>query len=576
MSIKSRKVALASAIFSMAVLASCGGGGGGSSSTTPPPSSTPTPPTTTDAKVLVQAASAVSAGTTNKVLVCELKSDGTNNIISCDSDINPSDATYDYQYEFSNGNVLLKGNDGKEYYFNGSINPLNGKDVAGNATGQLTIPSGYSIKGDISNSNFAIYTKPSSSDIVITSSGYIQKTSTGVDISTVYSANNFVIVTDGSKTYRIKADGTVNVVNDSSNNPIPAVNATPLAISEDNILVKPIGGGDVYLIKNDGTAVKISLSTAVANDARMVKVGNDLYIAVRSGTNLYYYRNTTKSTNSPVTLGLGSSVYYTLDGSGNLYYYDTALKAIKADFTTISTTTTMTSPYFIGTSAGALVKEGPKYHLLSISGNSITDSLTVNSDLISAIDTCVNANPSYIKGESTSQIMCVDKNTGIGADVAFSWITYNNGYNGKQIDTGITKSTYDYTDFYGNKAVVYDNNTPSQTEICSVGSTASKCTPGLAVQGVIKQYNNILAMFSSGTLSIGDLLTGTSNTIFSGLTTPATGGNVSYDVTMAAAVYNAIGSNCPNGYGNQIKLSNGKVYTSNLCISAKLLKLYKQ
>ena len=595
MSIKSRKVALASAIFSMAVLASCGGGGGGgtTSTSTPTPPSTPPGPTTV-AKVLAQTWTGYYAGNNNQVRVCDLKSDGT---INCGNDLNPSaDTTFSYQYEFSNGNVLLTdSSNNKAYYFDataGTLNKLtNGKDVAGNAvSAQLTL----AVAPKDQNPNFIIYTI-GGSDVVITKSGnYVQKTSTGGDISEFYMGDNsnFVVVTDNTnfKTYRIDASGNVTEIKDNGSS---ILFTTLLAKYGDNILVQASNNA-VYLLKDDGTLVKIdgTFSGAVS-DAQMVKAGNDFYIAVRNGTNLYYYKNSTRSSNSPVTLSAGSIIEYALDGNGNLYYYDNSSPNLVRAITTglIASSNGQAVPSFgglIGTSAGVIAKGkdsngNDASYLLSISGNNITSTISVNPDLFNAVDTCVTAksptNLGEVNGETTSQIMCVDSNT-----ANFSWITYNNGsYNGKQLAPITGFGSYTDVEFYGNKAVVYGST--NKTEICSVGSTASICTPGMTVQGVVKKYNNILAMFASYTLSIGDLLAGTSNTIFTDLSNSTLSpGNISADVSMVAVVKAIPGSPCATNtiyypVGNQIILYNNGTKTTftsnNLCIYGNLLKLYK-
>jgi hypothetical protein len=595
MSIKSRKVALASAVFSMAVLASCGGGGGGSSSTTPP-STTPTPqPTpTTDAKVLAQTVSGGYAGSINKVQVCNLQSDGT---ISCGTDLNSSaETTFDYQYEFSNGNVLLTDSNKEAYYFDATpgaetLNKLtNGKSVDGTAVNTQLDLTGYNTNNPRDNNpNFIIYNN-GSTDVVITKSGnYVQ----AIDpinnpISEFYMSDNsnFVVVTDNtnSKTYRIDASGNVVEIKDGTTS---IEFQTLLAKVGDNILVQDSNNA-VYLLKDNGTLVKIDGTTfsGAAQDAQMVKVGNDFYIAINDGSNnLYYYKNNTHYINNPVTLATGADVrYYALDGNGNVYYYDgTNVKVVKTDFSPPITGQPIPSGNFkglIGTSAGAIAdKDNNTLYLLTINNMASPPSST-NLDLNNATTTCLNAKSLYpvvqVNGESTSQIMCVD-NSG-----NFSYITYSSGtYNGKSYTKSLNfGSSVSDVEVYGNNVVVYDNSTPKKTEICTLGSTNISCTDGLAVDTtkIVKQNNNLLAMYAGSSpysLSIGDLLAGKSNTIFSNLLTKPTGGNVSADMTMAAAVYKPSNSPC----ANQIILYNNgttNTYTSsNLCFGAKLLKLYK-
>jgi hypothetical protein len=623
-----RKAALASAIFGMVVLASCGGGGSGESSSSnsspstqqPPsasqPPSTPSGPVVTDAKVLALTLSGPSSKTI-QVNICDLKSDGT---ISCGDNISPR--VVDYVYEFSNGNVILIGSDNKAYYFDpttGTVNKLiGGKDLEGNTVSDLDFTTyNNMVKIDI-NPNFIIFSSSNKGYAVVAKTGkYVVSTSSGGGF---YIGDNFIVVTDdvNNRTYRIDINGNVSEIKDGG---ASIKFKRILTRVGDNILVEAFNPDyAIYLLKDDGTLMRISSTESLYTPyvvAQMIKVGNDFYIAISDSYRLYYYKNNVNLLNNPVKGNIGMTDY-AFDGSGNLYYsyYSNGfcyVKAIKTDSTSSSNSISISIPAssaaicggLIGIPTGVIAVDvaNKKLLFLSISGNNnIISQNSTDSDLFDAVRTCIgakyqdNGRKFQFIGENTNQIMCTDTRT---AD--FSWITYDGStYKGKQLapipsvvgiisypgGTDPTKPTHftqHKVDYFGDKAVIY-NLDSLQTEVCSVGSDA--CILGLNLQGytVLKQYNSTLAVGtpSSGggyTLSIADLLTATSKPIFTNLSDFG-GGNISADISMAAGVSNSNGSSCPDGFGNVIQLyTNGttKTYKSDkLCIYENLLKLYKQ
>ncbi|MBX0311893.1 MAG: hypothetical protein JHC31_08965, partial [Sulfurihydrogenibium sp.] len=562
---KLRKAIFASAILSTAVLYSCGGGGSGesSSSNSSPSTPLPGPIASSVVKVLAQTVSG-SNYQDYQVNICDLKPDGT---ISCGNNLNPTpktaNITFDYgiEYEFLNGNVLLKGSDIKAYYFDfatGTINKLtNGKDVAGNVLSNQLDFRIYNVASD-ANSNFEICASDDSSKgyVVITKSGkYV--VNTGGDINKFYYKGNdsdFVVVTDNinHRTYRIDTDGNVSEIKDNGTS---IEFQTLLAKIGDNILVKATNSA-VYFLKDDGTVAKLVPSTSSNSvDARMIKVGSDFYIAVRDGNNLYYYKNNTALLKNPITIFGGSLTSYALDGSGNLYYYNLdnnnniGVGAVTTNSQILPTKVVSSYDGLIGTSAGviALDNYNKKVELLSITGNSIVSNPVYagsNPDLFNAVSTCVDAKRnepdgiySIFNGEGTNQIMCIGNAVAYGSSVSshnFSWIIYNNnGYNGKQIP--ITDSVY-YVEFYNNKTIMYTGDlrstksTDYKIEICSAGSTTCTTIIGIRSFDVRKRYvknNNYILAAAVQTnessekydLYIADLLAGTSKQIFTDLST---------------------------------------------------------
>jgi hypothetical protein len=576
-------------------------------------------------KVLVQAVSG-SNYQDYQVNICDLKPDGT---ISCGNDLNPTPKTanikFDYGiwYEFSNGNVLLMGSDGKAYYFDsatGTINKLtNGKDVAGNVLSDQLDFRIYNTGFPDWNSNFTIHDgdDPSKGYVVITKLGkYV--VNTGGDINKFYykgDDSDFVVVTDNvnHRTYRIDIDGNVSEIKDNGTS---IEFQTLLAKIGDNILVKATNSA-VYFLKDDGTVAKLVPSTSSDSvDARMIKVGSDFYTAVRNGKNLYYYKNNTALLKDPITIHGVDLTSYALDGSGNLYYYlddndnNIGVGVVTTNSQILPMKVVSSYDGLIGTSAGVIALDNykKKVELLSIAGNGIVSNPVYagsNPDLFNAVSTCIDAKrnePSNIysifNGESTSQIMCVGDVVTYGSSVSslnFSWITYdnNNGYNEKQIP--ITDNL-DYVKFYNNKTIIYTrpkigSTDPYKIEICSAGSTTCTTITGLSLYGTEKIYtknNNYILATTVQTsespekydLYIADLLAGTSKKIFTDLSTYLLAGNISLDISMAAIVSNSSDSSCPNGYGNIIQLYNNGAYSTyksnNLCFHKSLLKLYKQ
>jgi len=621
---KLRKAIFTSAILSMAVLSSCGGGGSSDSSSSN--SSPPTPPgpiTSSTVKLLAQTVSG-SNYQDYQVNICDLKPDGT---ISCGNDLNPTPKTanirFDYgiSYEFSNGNVLLIGSDGKAYYFDsatGTINKLtNGKDVTENVLSDQLDFRIYNTGFPKENPNFTIHdgNDPSKGYIVITKSGkYV--VNTGGDINKFYymgDDSDFVVVTDNvnHRTYRIDTDGNVSEIKD---NDTSIEFQTLLAKIGDNILVKATNSA-VYFLRDNGTIAKLVPSTSSDTvDARMIKVGSDFYIAVRNGKNLYYYKNNIALLKDPITIHGGDLTSYALDGSGNLYYYildsDIGVGVVTTNSQILPMKVVSSYDGLIGTSVGVIALDNykKKVELLSITGNSIVSnavSAGSNPDLFNAVSTCMDAKRnepdviySHLNGEGTNQIMCVGNAVTYGSSVSslnFSWITYdnNNVYNVKQIP--IT-DIVDYIEFYNNKTIIYTrpkigSTDPYKIKICSAGSTTCATITGLSLYEAIKRYvknnNYILGAAVQTSKSpekyafyIADLFAGTSKQVFTDLSTYLIAGNVSLDISMAAIVSNSSDSSCPNGYGNIIQLYNNGVYSTyksnKLCFYKSLLKLYKQ
>jgi len=193
--------------------------------------------------------------------------------------------------------------DGIGYFFNGSqvikldkYRPLG----ASSSTPETTAPGGITIP-DPNASGTNVYVTPdfvillTSSDenlVVVTSSGKVIKDShtTAMSVNAVCET-----VTKGGITYKLNVDGT------SSSTTIP----TTLASAGGKHLVQDTSN-KIYLSDSGCSATGVLVDTiSGVNDAQMVKVGNDFYIAVRAGTTLKYYKvsgNTPTPLNTSITL----------------------------------------------------------------------------------------------------------------------------------------------------------------------------------------------------------------------------------------------------------------------------------
>ncbi|MCI4436436.1 MAG: hypothetical protein JHC33_06460 [Ignisphaera sp.] len=502
-----RKAILASAMFGIAVLASCGSDGGAASTGTGTSVSGET------VKVLAQTLS----GNSNQVVICDLNPDNT---INCGKNINPdANTTFRYEHEFSNGITILTDSNNKAYYFDpatGTLNKLtNGKDVAGNSLNtQLDLASYQNLYRF---SNYAIYLTNGDdtvSHVIITKSGqYIQKTTTGNNIYTFFMGDNVVVVKEVGHTYRIDTNGNVVEIKDGNGNSIEFQNF--LAKVGDNILAAD-SNNNIYLLRNDGKLLKLDTSNESDIDGQMVQVGSDFYVAIRTGSNLYYYKNDKKLLDNPIALSSGANrTYYAFDGIGNLYYYDGSNVNVMTTGLVASSNSQPVSNFggLIGTSAGVIASDtaNNQLYLLSTSGNTITSKTSTDTNLLNAVNTCINGKSQiatgYVKDEGTNKVMCVD-NSG-----NFSGIIYNNGnYTGKKITAIQGFGRVIYINYGSNSAMVDDDSSTTNTEMCSLNSINSTCVR--VPDGKFKRLNDdIIAKFEDGTFYLVDPVAGTSNPI---------------------------------------------------------------
>jgi hypothetical protein len=415
---KKSKLILATAVFGASLFgASCGGGdGGGTTAGTGTGGGGGTPSPTEEGKVLaLLEVGTASAGTFKPVTICQLKSD---NKAHCGNDLNPSaDVELEYLYEFPipNGNVVLKAGS-VLYFFNGSqvVRPTSYRALGATSDtpspGGINIPSGtvtYYAKDD-----FVIIhsTGGGGTVIAVSKTGKVIK-DTGISSSDINTSCE--AVAKGTATYKLNTDGT-------SSNVTATIPDEVLVEAGDRFLVKK--GGKIYLSSSEcsitGAVEVVDIGDSDDYDVKMVKVGNDFYIAVRDDTDLYYYRvsgNTVTdfTSSEAITLNSADKYYYALDGRGRLYAItdDDTVSVFNIDGTLAgnATETDVTFTGLLGLADRALAKASGtpnKVYEITISGSTVNLANKGNA-LYTVVDKCTDgSNTISVVGAGTNFIRC--------------------------------------------------------------------------------------------------------------------------------------------------------------------------
>jgi hypothetical protein len=586
------KLILATAVFGAALFgASCGGGGGTASAPPSPPPSPPPPGIDGQVLALLDVGTA-SAGTLNPVTICQLKSD---NKAYCGNDLNPSaNVDLHYGYEFGNGNVLLVDAGGIGYFFNGSqvikldkYRPLGASSSTPETTapGGITIPDPYASGTNVYvTPNFAILLTNSGKDlVVVTSSGKVIKDSD----STAMTVNaGCETVTKGVTTYKLNTDGT------SSSTTIP----TTLASAGGKYLVldTSTSSNRIYLSDSGCSATGVLVDTiSGVNDAQMVKVGNDFYIAVRAGTNLLRYYKVSGSTPTPLNTGITlagtpNKYYYALDGNGYLYAITTATDTVSAYRPTDGASAgsaTVTSANFTGLLALAdrvLAKDASasKAHEITTTGSVVNAVDKGGGTLYTALDGCTDANNTKaIDGVRTNFIRCLYDNS---TEVLYS-LAYNSGnyqgasYNlpgGSEVAQALFGAGKVLVRPGGSSTILLCNTTTTPTISCSATDLPDITTSiknYLKVNGLDVFYTN-----SGGALKVGNVFDPPSALPI--IVSSPSGGNASLDLNKFAFSFRPAGAPC----ATQIvyfssRTASPKTYTiaqpSNGCVT-RILKVF--
>jgi len=598
---KKGKLILATAVFGTALFAaSCGGGGGGGTTAGTGTGGggggggggTPSPTEQGRVLALLNMGSA-SAGAVNKVAICRLMS---NNKAECGSDLNPNaDVTLEYVHEFSNGNVVLKDSDNKLYFFDGSqVKKLTTYRTLGGIS-DINDPAGIAIPSSATyyvTPNFVVMHGSGGKLVAVSKDGKVIKEDSSVTINgTKLSCHE--VVTKGGTDYKLKVDGTSY--------------STTITIPDDILT----SAGGKYLVKvQEGPKYKIYLSDSKCsasgvlvdtlsndiNDAKMVKVGDDFYIAVRAGTggtNLYYYRvsgNTSTPLNTSITLHSADKYYYALDGRGVLYAI-TAADTVSAYKPTNGASITPAAT--VSGVAGLLAfADRVLAKVTTSSGDNKAYEITATDSGVNAVDKgggslytalnrCTDANTQRVDGEGTNFIRCLYD--GGATEVLYS-LAYNSGnYQSASYDLPGASSSSIAKALFGVGKVLVRPGGSSTIYLCNTTTTPSISCSVTDLPDITISINNYLKVNgndvfyrigSSGlyTLKVGNIFDPPSALPFTA--SSASGGNASFDLNRFAF------SSGPDFCRNQIiyfpsRNASARRYDlpSGTCV-ARILKVY--
>ena len=563
------KLILATALFGAALFAaSCGGGGGGGTTTTTGSGSgsgggggggeTPSP--TEQGKVLALLdVGTVAAGTFKPVTICQLKSD---NKAYCGNDLNLSeDADLKYLHEFPNGNVLLvkEGASRIGYFFNGSqvikldkYRPLG----ASSSTPETTEPGGITIP-DPNASGTNVYVTPdfvillTNSDkdlVVVTSSGKVIKDSHSGAMSVNAVCET---VTKGGITYKLNVDGT------SSSTTIP----TTLASAGGKHLVQDTSSYKIYLSDSECSATGVLVDTITGvDDAQMVKVGNDFYIAVRADTTLKYYKvsGNTLTVLNTIALSSSSSSIYALDSNGVLYAVTTDPDTSDDRVEAFKPTDGSSAGYYMIPSADillpladrVLVRETATGWFEVSTTGSVVNARGLSTSLYAVLNRCTDAtNTLKIDGVRTNFIRCLYDS---GSTEALYSLAYNSGnYQGASYSLPGGSSTEEAQALFGvgkvlvrpggSSTILLCNTTTTPTISCSATDLPDITTSikkYLKVNGLDVFYTN-----SGGALKVGNVFDPPSSALPITVSSPS-GGNASLDLNKFAFSFRPAGAPC--------------------------------
>ncbi len=622
---KKSKLILATALFGAALFgASCGssgdggttpqtgtgsgggtgggtGGGGGGGGGTPSP--------TVEGRVLALLdVGTVGAGTLKPVTICELRSNGT---AMCGNDLNPTaDLELQYIHEFSNGNVLLIGPSNVLYLFDGSrVRMLDtfrslASATTSTQTGGITAP--ISANAFISRLPNLVMMFDPGNLVAVAENGTVIKEDSGVS----HVGASCPTVTKSGTTYSISGNGNVTSVNRTINR--------VLASAEGKFLVHD-SNNRLYLRDDpclpDGQPVGLA-SIANVQDAQMVKVGNDFYIAVRhgaSGNQLNYYKVSSSDSTllTTRTMATGSGRFnYTLDGEGRLYATVTAADKVDVyaydrntgTITQITTTALSANVAgMLGFAERVLVRDNAAtVNLYDITPTGGVQQITpADSNLQEHFDNCTHGtHTKAVDGIGTNFIRCMFDN---GSQQRLSSIAFvNSQYRRPNTFVTIASGTTGATQFdilFGANALIVRHAVDNRIRLCTTTSTTSpsiSCSDtgvlnaarplGFApLDSLANFYRSYLksreseVSYRSGTaLFVGNVFNPTPISSIS--ISDATGGNASFDLTRFAFSFQPAGALC----NTQIlylssPTASQKFYTiaqpSNACVT-RILKVY--
>jgi hypothetical protein len=426
-------------------------------------------------------------------------------------------------------------------------------------------------------------------------------------------------VTDGANTFSISADGNV-----SSLTPARTI-AQVLASAGGKFLV--YGSNNRLYLRDDpclpdGQSVS---PAAIPNvqDAQMVRVGNDFYIAVRVDVNLSYYRvsgsGPTLLANRAMRAGSGR-FHYTLDGEGRLYARVTAddqvdvYRNTDGDLIGTSAALSVNVVSMLGLADRVLVRDaasggGNLHELIPTPGVPSTN--VTEATLRIHFQGCTDANTRAIDGIGTNFIRCLFDNGGGGGanqgeilySLAFVDGQYRRPNAGSTIDNpttarGAANQAQANDILFGAGRLIVRNLSTNSIHLCTTTSTTNpsiSCSDtgvlnaagqplGFAeldtnndldrfYQSYLKSRGSEVFYRSGTTPFVGDVFNPTPLSIPLSNQAVPTGGNASFDLNKFAFGSIPPGGNCRNRIVYlSSRTANPKIYTitqpSNVCLSA--------
>jgi hypothetical protein len=515
-----------------------------------------------------------SAGPLKPVAICRLMS---NEKAECGTDLNPTaDVELEYIYEFPNGNVVLKGTN-RVYFFNGSqvVRPTSYRNLGG--TSDISEPGGINLPSSstyYATPNFLIALSGGQL-VVVTREGKVIKDSGVTAVNTSCEA-----VTKGSDTFKLNVDGT-------SSNITATIPDQVLAEAGDKFLVKK--GSKVYLSSSKcSTSGALEVVDAAANDAKMVKVGDDFYIAARAGTSLYYRKVSGSAVPVSFSIGLYSTGtnkhYYALDGRGRLYAITAAntVSVYNIDGTAAGTANVTGVAGLLGLADRALAGDGSNVHEITTTG-STASAINKGSVLNTVVSNCTDETPPgltiAIDGAGTNFIRCAHS-SGLYS------LTFDSGSGlYSQASYAVSISSSNDVKWATGKVLVRSG---SDIKLCSTTTTPSiSCSPTdlpnldtTVISGtgayLKSNGNNVFYVGSGGVLKVGNIFDLPSALPITA--SSSSGGNASFDLNRFAFSVRPVGAPC----AIQIlylpsRTASPKYYTiaqpSNACVT-RILKVY--
>jgi hypothetical protein len=495
------------------------------------------------------------------VKICELKSD--NKAYCSGNDLNPNaDVVLGYVHEFGNGNVVLSDAGNVLYFFDGNqvkrLTTFRLLGIAGtdNAPAGITIPAGAGTTQHAT-SNFVIARDNATNVlVVVTSSGEVIRDNIGAGgtINTACEA----VTTGAGATFKLSTDGIATPI------VLPALRAR----AGGKFLLQNPTDNSLYLSSNRCSAVgDVVVDTTIGgalDDAQMVKVGDDFYIAARRGTNLRFYKVSGNSVTNftaagAIALNTGGRYYYALDGRGFLYANTNNANTVSVYNNSgglVGTGAVNNVQGLLGFADRALAKDNatpPVVFEVYIDNTGAVQAANRGTGNSDALHRCTQATDTRaVDGMGTNFIRCVFDDGTTNGERLLSLVYDTNDKVFKSTssilsNTATTAITDRDVRFGANNVLVRTRaaggdfiNLCTTTTSPSISCSATTL-PGLdttRIDNYLKSNGNNVFYLTGTTLSVGDIF-GTLTTLPIAVTPPpggnaATGGNASFDLTKFA------------------------------------------